>query len=142
MGGESVSEGGWCIRGARLPRWSPGGGGVPEKRSGVVPVIRLPLVHLSTQQTVVKHKLCAMYKALRTLSEQDTAPTLEELSRPAGERPPGQPCAELSAQWGGRCPEWSPAPTAWREVTKKMGGRLSRAFPFSIFEHFFKCLLC
>lgn len=118
MAGESVSEGSLCIRGARLPRWSPGGCGVPEKRSGVVPVILLPLVHLSTQQTVVKHRLCAVCKVLRTLSEQDTAPTLEELSRPVGERPAGQPCAELSAQWGGQCPEQSPAPTARREVTK------------------------
>lgn len=140
MGGESISEGGLCIRGARLLRWSPGRGGVPEKRNGVVLVVCLPLVHLSTQQTVVKHRPCAVYKVLRTLSEQDTAPTLEELSRPAGERPARQPCAELSVGWP--MPQAEPSSYCMEGSDKKMGGSLSRAFPFSIFEHFFKYLLC
>lgn len=106
MGGKSVSEGGLCVRGARPLRWSHDLT-VAEKRSGMVPFIRLPLVHLSIQQTVDKRKLCAVCKVLRTHSDQDTAPPLEELSRSAGAR--GQQDSrvrELSAQRGGRCPEW------------------------------------
>lgn len=101
-----MSEGGLCVRGARLLRWSHALT-VAEKRIGMVPFIRLPLVHLSIQQAVAKRKLCAVCKVSGTHSEQDTAPPLEELSRSAGAR--GQQDSrvrELSVQRGGRCPEW------------------------------------
>lgn len=78
--GESVSEGGVCITGARLLRWPPDRDG-PRKRITMVPVVRLPFVDPSIQQTFVKPKLCTIVQNIKESKVKTTVSALKELNR-------------------------------------------------------------
>lgn len=53
-----------CITGARLLRWSQHWDG-PRKRIKMVPLVCLPLVDPSIQQTFVEPKLCAIVQSIK-----------------------------------------------------------------------------